>query len=62
MLLPSAKEAFEQIQTAFNSGEKSLLDLFDAKKSLLETELLHLELQCKLFNAISEYAILTGQM
>ena len=61
-LLPSAKEAYEQIQTAFNSGEKSLLDLFDAKKSLLETELLHLELQCKLFNAISEYAILTGQM
>ncbi len=62
MLLPSAKESYEQIQTAFNSGEKSLLDLFDAKKSLLETELLHLELQCKLFNAISEYAILTGQI
>lgn len=62
MLLPVAKEAYEQVQTAFNSGEKSLLDLFDAKKSLLETELLHLELECKLFNAISEYAILTGQM
>lgn len=62
MLLPAAKEAYEQVQTAFNSGEKSLLDLFDAKKSLLATELLHLELECKLFNAISEYAILTNQM
>ena len=62
MLLPAAKESYKQVQIAFDSGEKNLIDLFDSKKSLLETELLLLELRSKLFSAICEYAILTRQI
>lgn len=62
MLLPAANQAFSEAKIAFDNGEKGLLELFDASKALLETEKLHLELQCKLFNAISEYAILSNQL
>ena len=61
VLLPASKKAFDETQMAFDCGEKSLLDLFDARKALIETTDLHLELQCKLFKAICEYAILSNQ-
>lgn len=60
-LLPVAKKAYEETKTAFESGEKSLLDLFDARKTMLETQRLYLEIKCKLLNAIGEYAVLSNQ-
>lgn len=60
-LIPASKQAYQETKIAFESGEKSLLDLFGARKTLLETSKLYLEIQCKLFNAIGEYAVLTNQ-
>lgn len=60
-LIPAAKQAYQETKIAFESGEKSLLDLFDARKTMLETSKLYLEIQCRYFNAIGEYAVLTDQ-
>lgn len=60
-LLPVAKQAYNETKIAFEHGEKSLLDLFDARKTMLETYRLYLEIKCKLFSAIGEYAVLSNQ-
>lgn len=38
-LLPTAKEAFKQMQKAYNAGERELFELFDARRMLLEAEI-----------------------
>ncbi len=47
LLVPAAKEAFTQMQKAFESGERELFELFDTHKAMLKAEKTLVQLQAE---------------
>lgn len=60
MLVPAAKEAFEQMQKAFESGERELFELFDAHKTMLKAQKTLVQLQAERLEFLLDISLKTA--
>lgn len=59
-LLPAAEEAFTQMQTSYDEGERELFELIDARRVKLEAEKAVIQLESEELESLIEICLKTG--
>ncbi|MGM0600421.1 MAG: TolC family protein [Candidatus Rifleibacteriota bacterium] len=60
VLLPGSLKALNQMQQAYDEGERELLELFDARRVYLNTRKVFVQIEGEKFKTLIELGILTG--
>jgi cobalt-zinc-cadmium efflux system outer membrane protein len=59
-MLPAAEKAYNEIERAFQAGERKQADLLSSRKIRVEAAMTRLELHCEILARIAEYSLITG--
>ena len=60
VLLPGSLQALNQMQQAYDEGERELFELFDARRVYLNTRKVYIQIEAEKFRTLIKLAVLTG--